>query len=64
MNCELQSQKGDYVVWSLYKGSTHMLEIFLQDKRDKTYPGAIWMDLKGWNMLKDTVNEGRVDYFW
>ena len=41
-----------------------MIEVFLQDKRDKTNPGAIWMGVHFWDLLKETVNQGKVSYVW
>ena len=40
-----------------------MLEVFLQNKRNKTYPGTIWMDVKVWDLLKETANQGKVSFF-
>ena len=63
VNCKEYPPKGYHLTYSICLGSIHEPKVFLQDKRGKTSPGDIWLDVKVWDLFKDTINQVKVGLF-
>ena len=46
-----------------FGGSIYEPKVFLQDNRVKPSPGAIWIDVKVWDLFKYIINQVKVSLF-
>ena len=63
MNCKEYPLKGHHLTYSICGGSIHETKVLLQDKRVKPSTGDIWLDVKVWDLFKDTINQVKVGLF-